>query len=132
MNGVTTTGGRERPGGGFELAAWLFMRVSGVALLFLALGHLAVMHFINTVDTISFQFVVDRFTDPVWGPFWRLYDWLLLMLALTHGINGLRNVVDDVLRPSGWRGFLKVTVYSVAVVCAVAGSYVVFVWQPGS
>ncbi len=129
---MSATGGRERPGGGSELYAWLFMRVSGVALLFLALGHLATMHFINTVDTIDFDFVVGRFTDPVWGPFWRMYDWFLLMLALTHGINGLRNVVDDIFRPSGWRVLFKVVVYSVAALCVVTGSYVVFVWQPGS
>ena len=129
---ATGTGGRERPSGGTELYAWLFMRVSGVALLFLALGHLATMHFINTVDTIDFDFVVGRFTDPVWGPFWRVYDWFLLTLALFHGINGLRNVVDDVFRPSGWRVLFKVAVYSVAVLAFVTGSYVVFVWQPGS
>ena len=132
MTTMTATGGRERPAGGFELTAWLFMRVSGVLLLFLALGHLATMHLINTVDDISFVFVVGRFSDPVWGPFWRIYDWLLLTLALLHGMNGLRNVVDDLLRPSGWRVFLKVVAYSVAVFCGIAGSYVVFVWQPGS
>ena len=129
---MSATGGRERPAGGFELTTWLFMRVSGVLLLFLALGHLATMHLINTVDDISFDFVVGRFTDPVWGPFWRIYDWLLLMLALIHGMNGLRNVVDDMFRPTGWRVFLKVGAYSVAVFCVITGSYVVFVWQPGS
>ena len=42
MNRGSVIGGRERPTGGFELYAWLFMRVSGVLLLFLALGHLAI------------------------------------------------------------------------------------------
>ena len=33
-----TYGAHPRPAGGFELAAWLFMRISGIVLLFLALG----------------------------------------------------------------------------------------------
>ncbi len=40
-----------------------------------------------------------RYTNP----FWRLYDWLLLTLALLHGMNGLRVVIDDYVRSRGWR-----------------------------
>ncbi len=39
--------GRPRPqSGGFELAAWYYMRLSGVALFVLALTHFSVMHFL--------------------------------------------------------------------------------------
>ena len=132
MANLSAAGGRERPAGGFELGAWLFMRVSGVVLVLMALGHLAIMHLINSIDTIDFDFVVARFTDPTWGPFWRIYDWILLLLALIHGMNGLRYVVDDYLRPSGWRVFVKVLMYSVTVLCLLTGTYVVVAWQPGS
>ena len=39
--------GRPRPqSGGFELAAWYFMRLSGVALFVLALAHFSLVHFL--------------------------------------------------------------------------------------
>jgi succinate dehydrogenase hydrophobic anchor subunit len=40
--------GRPRPqSGGFELAAWYFMRLSGVALFVLALTHFSLQHFLS-------------------------------------------------------------------------------------
>src|SRR5437588_718049 len=36
--------GRERPAGGYELWSWLFMRISGILLLVLAVGHVVIMH----------------------------------------------------------------------------------------
>lgn len=99
-------GGRARPtgGGGFELYSWYFFRISGLALVLLAVLHVVIMHVINTVDEIDHQFVVDRWTNP----FWQVYDFLLLFLALTHGVNGARISIDDYIRSPGWR----VTAYS--------------------
>ena len=76
--------GKPRPESGLELYAWIFMRVSGLALLFLALGHLLVMHIIHNVDHIDFQFVAARYATP----FWRTYDLLMLWFAMIHGVNG--------------------------------------------
>ena len=53
----STSGHHERPSGGVELVAWLFMRFSGVLLLFLALGHLFIMHVINSIHEIDYDFV---------------------------------------------------------------------------
>ena len=39
-----------KPAGGFELAAWYFMRISGLVLVFLALGHLFITHILNNVE----------------------------------------------------------------------------------
>jgi len=127
MANLSAAGGREQPAGGFELAAWLFMRVSGLLLVLLALGHLAIMHLINSVDTIDYDFVVQRMQSPGW----RMYDWLLLTLALFHGMNGLRYMIDDYLRPSGLRVLLKVVMYLVTLMCFVTGTYVVLAWNPG-
>src|SRR3989442_209838 len=44
----------------FELYAWLFMRISGVLLLLLAVGHLCIMHLFNHIDTINYEFVAGR------------------------------------------------------------------------
>jgi len=119
-------GGRERPTGGFELYAWLFMRVSGVLLLFLALGHLAIMHLYHGVDQVNFALVAARYRNPLW----RLYDWSLLMLALVHGLNGLRMLVDDYVRRRGLRVFSLIIVYFLAFVFLTVGSYIILVFQP--
>lgn len=125
---LSAAGGRARPTGGLELYAWLFMRVSGILLLLLALGHLAIMHILNSVDEINFAFVAARWANPLW----RLYDWLLLMLGLLHGFNGLRVMVDDYVRAAGWRLLSLVGVYVFTFLFLVAGSLVILTFQPAA
>ena len=85
----------RRPAGtALELWSWLFLRVSGALLLVLAGGHMLIMHLINNVDAIDFVFVATRWQAVGW----RVYDWLLLVLALVHGQTGLRAVIDDHVR----------------------------------
>lgn len=83
----------------FELWSWYFFRVSGVLLLFLVFGHLMIVHIINNVESINYAFVAARWQTIGW----RIYDWLLLILAMTHGVNGLRVVIDDYVHAPGWR-----------------------------
>ena len=60
------TRGRERPAGGFELWSWLFMRISGLVLLILAVGHVLIMHVLDEgVDRVNFGFVAARWQQPV-------------------------------------------------------------------
>ena len=92
--------GRNRPIRGFELWAWLFMRISGIVLLFLAVGHVLIMHVYDTgVDRVNFAFIQLRWASP----FWKTWDWLMLVLALLHGVNGLRMIVLDYVRPASAR-----------------------------
>jgi succinate dehydrogenase / fumarate reductase membrane anchor subunit len=92
--------GRLRPSGRFELWAWLFMRISGLVLLVLAVGHVLIMHVLDEgVDRVDFAFIQLRWASP----FWKTWDWLMLVLALIHGVNGLRVIVLDYVRPAGVR-----------------------------
>lgn len=120
-----SSGPRPVPPGGFDRFAWFFMRLSGVALLFLALGHLTVMHLVNSIDTVDYAFVAARYATP----FWRTYDGLLLILALLHGFNGLRVIAQDYLT-----GGKRLTVQWVAgflcLTLMMAGLYIVFTFQP--
>ncbi len=116
----------ERPSGGFELTAWLFMRVSGVALLVLALGHLVIMHLINSIDVIDYDFVVRR-----WATLgWRVYDLAMLLLALLHGLNGIRTLIDDYIRHTAWRRSALWMLGVVGVVLIVVGSWAILAFQP--
>jgi len=57
------------------------------------LGHLFVMHYANAPSSTTSAFVLARWSDA----FWRNFDWVLLLLALTHGLVGMRNVISDVV-----------------------------------
>ncbi len=76
-----------------ETLIWLFVRVSGVLVLFLALGHLYIMHIANSVHTMDADFVKNRLRNPLW----KTYDFLLLSLALSHGSLGVKNILEDVV-----------------------------------
>jgi len=124
---VAGYGGSERPAGGFELKAWLFMRFSGVLLVFLALGHLFIMHIFNSVFVIDYNFVVERYM----GWFWRAYDGLMLWLAVIHGMNGLRTVLDDYLKPPIQVWAVRL-LYLTSIVLLGLGTWVVLFFKPMS
>lgn len=118
---------RERPAGGLELWAWLFMRISGLVLLFLAVGHVVIMHVLDEgIDRVDFGFVATR-----WGsPLWRTWDWAMLVLALVHGINGLRVIVQDHVRRIGVRVAVNLFFLALGFILFVLGTVVVFTFDP--
>ena len=56
---------------------------------------------------MNFGFVATRWQSP----FWRTWDWMLLVLALIHGINGLRVITLDYVRKPGIRLTLNMFFY---------------------
>jgi succinate dehydrogenase / fumarate reductase membrane anchor subunit len=125
-----TYGGRRvKPGGGFELAAWFFMRISGLILVFLALGHLTITHILNNVESINYFFVSNRWADPKTGVFWRLWDLTMINLAVIHGFNGLRQVLDEyVIRP-GRRKVWHTLIWLAAAFLIMIGTYAILMFQ---
>ena len=67
------------------------MRLSGIALLLLAVGHMVIQHVLRDVHSLTLQTVQEVWRS--WG--WRAYDLLLLIFAVIHGFNGLRQVIED-------------------------------------
>jgi succinate dehydrogenase / fumarate reductase membrane anchor subunit len=128
-SGTPVGGGRVRPSRGFELWTWLFMRISGIVLLFLAVGHVLIMHVVDEgVDRVNFAFIQLRWASP----FWKTWDWLMLVLALLHGVNGLRVIALDYVRPPG----LRLAVNSFFTVLGAAlmalGTIIVVTFDPAS
>ena len=113
----------------FELWSWYFFRVSGVLVLFLAFGHILVVHILNNVDDITYEFVATRWQNLGW----RFYDWLLLTLTITHGQNGLRVLIDDYVHHDGWHRFLHAVNWLVLVLVLALGTLtiVTFPSMPG-
>jgi succinate dehydrogenase / fumarate reductase membrane anchor subunit len=75
----------------WERRAFLFMRLSGVALLLLAVGHMLIQHVLNSSQNLTILFVAEQWGS--WG--WKVYDMGLLVFAIIHGFNGFRNVLED-------------------------------------
>ena len=118
---LPATTGSRRPKHNFETWSWFFMRVSGLVLLFIALTHFAVTHIINDVVETDVTFVAERWDNPLW----RLNDWLLLALALGHGLNGVRWQIDDYIRARTTRAAVKAVLYTVTGVLFVYGTFTI-------
>ena len=121
-----STGYGTKPGGGsFETFSWYFFRVSGILLIFLVIIHLIVMHVTTDVACTTYQFVAQRYDNPLW----RLYDWLLLTLALLHGMNGLRVVIDDYVRGRAARLTLMSAAGTLTLVFFMLGTITLITFQ---
>ncbi|WP_454051292.1 succinate dehydrogenase hydrophobic membrane anchor subunit [Cellulomonas sp. Marseille-Q8402] len=119
--------GRRTSRGNWELYGWVFMRASGVVLLVLIFGHL----FVNLVagdgiTAIDFGFVAGKWASP----FWQIWDLLMLWLAMIHGTNGVRTIINDYAEKDGTRLVLKLALYTSFVVVVVLGTLVIFTFDP--
>jgi succinate dehydrogenase / fumarate reductase membrane anchor subunit len=117
---------RVRPSSNFELYAWYFMRISGLILLVIAVFHLLYMHVSVGVENIDFEDVAARWESP----YWRIFEVFLLSFGLSHGINGIRQVLDDYIHSRGWRVVARTTIVMVGLVIGVIGAYVLFTFEP--
>ena len=115
----------RRPKQSFETWSWFFMRVSGLVLIFLALTHFALTHIVNDVVETDAAFVYDRWDNPLW----RTFDWVLLALALLHGLNGLRWSIDDYIRNRQTRAAVKAVLYTVSGVLFTYGTFTIVAFQ---
>ncbi|MFH8795543.1 MULTISPECIES: succinate dehydrogenase hydrophobic membrane anchor subunit [Streptomyces] len=113
--------------GNFEMAAWLFMRLSGVVLVVLVITHLLIQLVLDGgVSKIGFAFVAGRWASP----FWQVWDLLMLWLAMLHGANGLRTVINDYAERPNTRLWLKGLLYTATVFTILLGTLVIFTFDP--
>jgi succinate dehydrogenase cytochrome b556 subunit len=118
-------GGAEITIPGADRLIWYFMRISGALLVVLAGGHIFITHYLNVPSETSFAFVADRWANP----YWRTFDWLLLMLALWHGVLGLRYSIQDYLRSPMTRTFAQGVMWSLGIVFLALGTMTVFAFD---
>lgn len=111
----------------FEMYGWLFMRLSGVLLVVLVLGHLLIQLVLDGgVTKIGFAFVAGRWASP----FWQAWDLIMLWLATLHGANGLRTIINDYAERDTTRLWLKGLLYTAAGFTIVLGTLVIFTFDP--
>ena len=118
---------RRTTRGNAELWGWIFMRASGVVLLVLIFGHLFVNLWAGQgVKAIDFGFVAGKWASP----FWQVWDLLMLWLAMIHGTNGVRTIINDYAERTGTRLVLKSLLYLAFTVVVVLGTLVIFTFDP--
>jgi succinate dehydrogenase / fumarate reductase membrane anchor subunit len=118
---------RSRKHAKWEKWGWLYMRYSGVILLVLIFGHL----FINLysgegIKAIDFAFVAGKWADP----FWQVYDVSMLWLALIHGTNGMRTIVNDYTERETVRKRLNYMLWIVCGALIILGTLVCVTFDP--
>jgi len=127
LNTMTPPRSRSHKPGNYEMLSWLFMRVSGVVLVFLVLGHLLIMNILDGgVQRINFAFVAGRWASP----FWQVWDLLQLWLAMIHGTNGLRTIISDYAEKQSTRFWLHTLLYVSAIFIILCGTLVIFTFDP--
>jgi succinate dehydrogenase / fumarate reductase, membrane anchor subunit len=114
--------GRVKPAaGGWEVAIWYLMRVTGLGLFVLVLSHYLILHVLYDPAQQHSGWIAEvRWSST----FWRAFDWLMLMLVLFHAFMGMRTVVADYSR-GGTRMLLTTGLYILAALLLVMGTVVV-------
>jgi succinate dehydrogenase hydrophobic anchor subunit len=76
---------------------WYTQRVTGALLVPLLVAHFWVEHFMSKTllqGGLSYETILVRISNPVW----QFIDISFLIVALVHGLNGLRNILLDFSR----------------------------------
>jgi succinate dehydrogenase / fumarate reductase membrane anchor subunit len=114
---------RSKKQANWEKYGWIYMRVSGVALIVLILVHLISNLVVpeGGIKAINFAFVAGKWADP----FWQWWDLSMLWLAMIHGTN-----VNDYTEREGVRKTLVFTLWGVCAALVTLGTLVIFTFDP--
>jgi succinate dehydrogenase / fumarate reductase membrane anchor subunit len=113
------SGSRARPGGGFELAVWYLMRLTGLGLFVLAISHFLITHVLWDPAVQDAKWIGERWANLSV----RTADWLMLAFVIFHAFMGLRIVVGDYTR-GGLRTVITMALYLLAIGLFLMGSLV--------
>jgi succinate dehydrogenase hydrophobic anchor subunit len=78
-------------GSSARTVSFVIMRVTGLALAVLVLGHFTLTHIVNDVADTDSAFVAQRWNSALWVA----WDWLMLATAVIHGASGVWIAIDD-------------------------------------
>jgi succinate dehydrogenase hydrophobic anchor subunit len=108
----------EQPAG--RLLDYVLLRLTGLVLAVLVLGHFAVTHFVTDVAQDDSAFVARRLGSALW----ILWDSAMLAAALAHGAVGVRLALADYASP-GRRRVLERGVVLLAALVFVVGAFAI-------
>ncbi len=111
-----------------ERYAWLAMRLSGVAMLVLAVGHMVIQHVLNSSTNLTLEFVAVQWDS--WG--WKAYDTLLLWMAIPHGIRGLYNILSEYVHHPSSRRLMGILLGLFVIVTVIWATIGITLFDPAS
>ncbi|MHB0924082.1 MAG: succinate dehydrogenase/fumarate reductase transmembrane subunit [Bellilinea sp.] len=94
MTTVTESVRRVKVSRNYDHIAWKWMRYSAMLLIPLVGIHIVLQDVIVGVHSMDLNYVAERWANI----FWRAFDALLLGFTMAHGINGLRQVLNDFIQ----------------------------------
>ena len=103
--------------GNYEKFAWKWMRISALLLIPLVWGHLILQDVVVGVHNMNLGYVAERWSSI----FWRTYDILLLAFAFAHGINGVRQVLNDFIHGEQARRVLFIALFIFWLAISIIG-----------
>lgn len=123
-------GGYQKPAGSgrFEVYSWFFMRITGLALIFLALYHLVWWNLVIGVEHLDSEVVIERWRNPLW----RFFNVALVTFALLHGLNGARYSIEDYIHRPGARLAAKAVVYTIVLMALAVGVFALLTFDPAT
>jgi succinate dehydrogenase / fumarate reductase, membrane anchor subunit len=119
---------RSRKAANWEKYGWVYMRISGPLLVVLIFVHLISNLVVpdGGIKAIDFAFVAGKWA----APFWQWWDLAMLWLAMLHGTNGMRTVINDYTEHEGVRKTLVFSLWGVCAALIVLGTLVIFTFDP--
>ena len=119
---------RSRKAANWEKYGWIYMRISGPLLVVLIFVHLISNLVVpdGGIKAIDFAFVAGKWA----APFWQWWDLAMLWLAMLHGTNGMRTVINDYTEHEGIRKTLVFSLWGVCAALIVLGTLVIFTFDP--
>ncbi|CAB4668767.1 MAG: succinate dehydrogenase [Actinobacteria bacterium] len=119
---------RSRKAANWEKYGWIYMRISGPLLIVLIFVHLISNLVVpdGGIKAIDFAFVAGKWA----APFWQWWDLAMLWLAMLHGTNGMRTVINDYTEHEGIRKTLVFSLWGVCAALILLGTLVIFTFDP--
>ena len=128
------------PGWNFDYVMFMFTRISGLAFFLLAIiGLLAALYMgarlhMNVGTLMRWTFFPNPNhvlnseipnIDPWANGLWQIFQILILFLAGTHGLNGLRVVLEDYIKPQGLQLLIRFLIFILWIFMLMVAVYVV-------
>ncbi len=125
----------------FEYLMWIFTRISALALICLALMGIIGAFIMGartqldigalfrwTFFPIPFHVVNSNIPDVTQGwvnAYWQVLQLLIVFFGASHGMNGLRVVIEDYLGPSWLRPFFRGLVFCLWLFVLIVAVFVI-------
>jgi len=125
----------------FEYMMWIFTRISGLVMYLLAFIGIVMAFVMGARQQVDIgalarwtffpnpNHVVDTNIPDVtlgWSnAWWQVMEMLMLFFAVTHGLNGVRVVVEDYMRNSWARALGRGVIFLLRIFMLIFGIYVI-------